>query len=75
MISRESTLSVDTFGIYIEHLDYEYLNKLIDELLSFNHTELEIMSKKAFEVVRKDYTLDNYKANLKSILKKIVEAN
>jgi len=73
VISYESGIDVDNFGVMVGDCRIDTLRETIRQLSSKEASELEAMAKTTWETTRRVYTGENYKKKLMSILNGEVE--
>lgn len=72
IISKASTIDIGDYGFVLDEITESEINFNISEALSLSNEELRQKSINAMLDIRNNYTLDNYKFNLKTILTNIL---
>ena len=72
IVSRESAVDVDDFGIVLKESSIEHLQRTISELSSLPESELGVMSKKAWEFARRNHTRERFSEEYDKAIRAII---
>jgi len=74
VISRSASITLpEETGFYIEQNDAEHLTSLINEVSQMPEQLMESMSRHAYDFVKDNHTLENFRAKYKEFLLKVIE--
>lgn len=71
--SKFSSIDIESFGFIMEKLDNNSLEEKINEYLDLSLDEMKKLSKNAKDTIRKGYSYDKYKENLKKHITEILK--
>ena len=71
IVSSSAGIDVENFGVMIERINLSAVSDALDRFLALSVAEIKKFAQNGKDTVRKRYTYDNYKSNLK---KHIIEA-
>lgn len=74
VISRSASITLpEETGFYIEQNDAEHLTSLINEVSKLSEQSMELMSRNSYDFIKKNHTLENFRARYKDFLIKVIE--
>ncbi len=71
ILTKQCSLDVQDFGIIIEEINLEGIDKAVKKALSFSEEEVITKSKRAYQYINSHHSVDNFRTDLVLNLKKI----
>ena len=72
LVTKESSINIKDFGFLIDDIAIKSLRKKIEKISYIKKNKLEIKSEKSFDYCKENHTIKNYKKNVRSFLKELI---